>query len=89
MIRKDKFYNRKKAYIGKVIAISMILLSSFTFPALADDPGEPCDENDPIGNCPIDAWVIPLTVTTACFGAYYLSGKKNKNNLFIPTPQKT
>lgn len=55
---------------------------------LADDPGTPCDDSDPLdNNCPLDTWVIYMVILVLILTAIHLHKKQLASiKLLAPKP---
>ncbi len=56
---------------GKILITLCIMLMPLLLHA--QDPGEPCSDNDPLDNtCPLDTWVYIMAVPAAALAALYI-----------------
>lgn len=71
-----KFYLRKILFHGSKILLTFYMVIGPML-ALADDPGAPCDDSDPLdNNCPLDAWIIYFVILVLILTAIHLYKKQ-------------
>ena len=70
------YYYTSKIKVLKTIVITLMFMTIPVMATFADDPGEPCDQNDPIGICPLDTWVIFLVLIALLFTVLHLRNKQ-------------
>ena len=70
----------------KIFFSTLLLLLANVAVMYAQDPGEPCNGNDPDNvGCPLDTWVVLLAFVAIVFAAWHLNNKRKVSSV---APQK-
>jgi len=61
----------------KIFFSTLLLLLTNVALIYAQDPGEPCNGNDPDNvGCPLDTWVVLLAIVAIVFAAWHLQKRR-------------